>query len=139
MKKLFLTIAVLSFSLGSIFAGTGKYKVDDASIDQLIENAVEVDLSSSQYDNAYTGIFNSGSTIAPKGDSPIVAWLICWFLGSLGIHRLYMGTKTLTVVGYILTAGGCGIVSFIDWIMLLIGVINNDIRKYVNNPKYFMW
>ena len=45
----------------------------------------------------------------------------------------------MTGVGYILTCGGCGIVATVDWIVLLIGLINNDISKYVNNPKFFMW
>jgi hypothetical protein len=46
----------------------------------------------------------------------------------------------MTWVGYILTCGGIfGIVPFVDWIVLLIGLVEDDISKYVNNPKFFMW
>ncbi|MBK7388437.1 MAG: TM2 domain-containing protein [Bacteroidetes bacterium] len=71
--------------------------------------------------------------------SPIVAFLLSTFLGLLGIHRFYMGTKTMTGVGYILTCGGLGIVATVDWVLLLIGTINDDIDKYIDNPKFFMW
>ena len=51
-----------------------------------------------------------------------------------------MGTATLTGVGYILTLGGCGIVATVDWIVLLIALVNNEgISKYEDNPKFFMW
>ncbi len=50
-----------------------------------------------------------------------------------------MGTATLTGVGYILTLGGCGIVQLVDWVVLLIGAANNDIGKYEDNTKFFMW
>ncbi len=71
--------------------------------------------------------------------SPVVAFILCWAVGSLGIHRFYLGTKTMTGVGYILTCGGLGIVTFVDWIVLLIGVIEDDVKKYVDNPRFFMW
>ena len=59
--------------------------------------------------------------------------------GICGIHRLYLGTEILTFVGYLCTIGGCGILQTVDWILLLIGAINDDIRKYENNSKFFMW
>ena len=69
-----------------------------------------------------------------------VAFVLSWFVGFLGVHRFYMGTETLTGVGYILTLGGCGIVAFVDWIVLLIALINQEgISKYEDNPKFFMW
>jgi TM2 domain-containing membrane protein YozV len=80
---------------------------------------------------------SASAVVAEK--SPIVAFLLAFFLGGLGIHRFYMGTKTMTGIGYILTCGGLGIVSLVDWILLLVGVINDDIDKYVDNPKFFMW
>jgi TM2 domain-containing membrane protein YozV len=79
------------------------------------------------------------SSVAASKD-PVVAFILSTFLGGLGIHRFYMGTATLTGVGYILTLGGCGIVAFVDWVVLLIALVQDEgIGKYTDNPKFFMW
>lgn len=44
--------------------------------------------------------------------------LLCFFLGSLGIHSFYAG-KTVNGVIQLLTGGGCGVWTLIDFIMLL--------------------
>ena len=45
--------------------------------------------------------------------------IICWFVGSLGIHRLMMGYKNWWLM--LLTAGGCGLWTLIDFIKILTG------------------
>jgi TM2 domain-containing membrane protein YozV len=75
-----------------------------------------------------------------KEKDPILAWLISFPAGILGLHRAYLGTETKTVLLYIATAGGLfGIVPMIDWILLLKGIQSGDIAKYVNNRKFIMW
>ena len=59
---------------------------------------------------------NTSSGVSPK--SRLVAFLLCTFLGGLGIHRFYVG-KTGTGVLWLLTLGCLGIGSFVDWIMIL--------------------
>ena len=69
---------------------------------------------------------------------PLVALLLDIFVGGLGIHRLYLGTETLTWVGYILTCGGIfGIVPLVDLIVLAVNY--DDISPYIDNPRFFMW
>ena len=53
----------------------------------------------------------------------VAAFLLCWFVGILGIHRFYLGYTWQGVV-QLLTLGGLGIWVFIDWIRLLI----NDLK-----------
>jgi TM2 domain-containing membrane protein YozV len=49
----------------------------------------------------------------------LVATLLCFFLGTLGIHRFYVG-KTGTGIAMILTLGGLGVWTLVDFIMLLV-------------------
>ena len=48
------------------------------------------------------------------------AFLLCFFLGGLGIHRFYVG-KIGTGILQILTLGGFGIWVLIDFIMIIVG------------------
>lgn len=61
-----------------------------------------------------------GSGIPLSSDEQIIAILLCFFLGGLGIHRFYLGYTTIGVI-QLLTAGGCGVWVLIDFIRLIIG------------------
>lgn len=47
----------------------------------------------------------------------IPAYLLCWFLGCFGAHRFYTGYIGIGIA-QLLTLGGCGIWSLIDFIAL---------------------
>lgn len=49
-----------------------------------------------------------------------VALLLSFFLGYLGIDRFYLGYTGLAIVK-LLTFGGCGIWSLIDFILIIVG------------------
>lgn len=56
------------------------------------------------------------------GDGPysqVAALLLCFFLGTLGIHRLYLGYSNWWL--QLITLGGCGIWSLIDLIRIIVG------------------
>jgi len=61
-----------------------------------------------------------GSGIPLSSNEQIIAILLCFFLGGLGIHRFYLGYTTIGVI-QLLTAGGCGVWVLIDFIRLIIG------------------
>ena len=75
-----------------------------------------------------------------KTKDPVIAWLISFPAGMLGLHRAYLGTSGKTVFLYVITAGGfLGIVPMIDWILLLKGIQDGDISNYENNRRFIMW
>ena len=50
----------------------------------------------------------------------LIALLLCFFVGCLGIHRFYVG-KIGTGVLQLITLGGLGIWALIDLIMIILG------------------
>jgi len=59
-----------------------------------------------------------------------IALLLCWFLGSLGAHRFYVG-KIGTAILMILTLGGLGIWVLIDLIIILVGSFRDERGRVV--------
>ena len=55
----------------------------------------------------------------PSDGRWLIALLLCFFLGCLGIHRFYVG-KTGSGIEMLLTCGGCGIWALVDFIMILV-------------------
>ncbi len=138
MKKLLTVLMIAFIGIISTQANTS-YHLDDAAIDDMFAKAEMVGINHMEPLAPLADMGYAGQTYFEENKDPLVAFLLSWFLGYLGIHRAYMGTSTGTIVAYILTGGGCGIVWTIDWIMLLIGVMNNDISQYIDNPRFFMW
>ena len=52
------------------------------------------------------------------------AFLLCFFFGTLGIHRFYVG-KIGTGVLMILTLGGLGIWTLVDFVMIIVGAFTD--------------
>ena len=74
---------------------------------------------------------NTGAqNTSPK--SRLVAFLLCTFLGSLGIHRFYVG-KVGTGILWLLTLGCFGIGTLIDWIVILCGTFKDNNGLNVSN------
>ena len=58
------------------------------------------------------------SELSEKGFVPTL--LLCFFLGGLGVHRFYVG-KVGTGILMLLTLGGLGIWTIIDFIVIACG------------------
>ena len=57
--------------------------------------------------------------------SKLTAILLCFFLGSLGIHRFYLGYTLIGVI-QLLTFGGVLIWAFVDFIWLITGSLKDS-------------
>ena len=67
----------------------------------------------------------------------IIAVTLAVTLGVLGVHRLYLGTKSLVPISYTLTlGGGMAILPIIDIIYIISA---EDINQITNNDFIFMW
>lgn len=64
----------------------------------------------------------SSQSVESKGKSQVVALLLALFLGLLGIHRFYLGYVGIGII-QLLTLGGLGIWTFIDFVLIQTGVI----------------
>ena len=57
------------------------------------------------------------NTVSEK--SWMVTLILCFFLGNLGVHRFYAG-KIGTGIAMLITVGGFGIWTLIDFIMIIL-------------------
>jgi hypothetical protein len=73
----------------------------------------------------------AGKQTAPpsEGKSQIVAFLLCFFFGLLGIHRFYLGYVGIGLI-QLFTLGGFGIWAFIDLIMIAFGALKPKGGEY---------
>lgn len=103
--KLFLTALMLVF--GTLTVSYASFPVQKTTTNN--ETVVE------NHENEM-----SSPAAAAEGKSQIIAAVLCFFVGGLGIHRFYLGYTWQGVV-QLLTLGGCGIWSLIDFIRILTG------------------
>ena len=72
----------------------------------------------------------------------VVTILLCFFLGGLGVHRFYVG-KIGTGILMLITCGGLGIWSLVDFIMIVCGVFRDvnglPIKQQVIKTNIFFY
>ena len=69
---------------------------------------------------------------SPK--SWLAALLLCFFLGGIGVHRFYVG-KVGTGILMILTLGGLGIWTLVDFIMIIVGSFKDSQGRPLRNES----
>lgn len=58
--------------------------------------------------------------------------LLALFLGNIGVHRFYVG-KIGTAIFMILTCGGCGVLTIIDFIRICCGTFTDKDGNVITN------
>jgi len=92
-----------------------------------------------------TSIYLDKNVSSAEGKSKIVAALLAFFLGGLGIHKFYLGCNTAGIIMLILFIGGfvlvgiptiiIGVIAFIEFIVYLIKSDDDFQTIYVENKK----
>ena len=125
MKKLVLTLAV---ALMAVVASANNYVANDAAIDALVENSVEMVMEAAP----------ANMVQLTNNADPLIATALSWFTGWCGLHRYYLGTQVWMAAPYLVT---CGVLGWIDAVIFTIEYIQDGkiSKKYYNNPKVILW
>ena len=135
MKKILLLFVFVAGLFISQQVKAANYHIDENAVDQLFDNATEANLLNI---DATMASATSVSDYDVAGKDPIIAIVLDVVVGTLGIHRFYMGTEVLTGLLYPITCGGIfGVVPLIDLIVMIINY--EDISAFIDNPNFFMW
>ncbi len=122
MKSRILPLVVVMFFM-SIFGAHASFPVQRAAV-ATTENVVTKEAKSDAND------FISVAAVA-GGKSQVVAGLLCFFIGTFGIHRFYLGYTWQGVV-QLLTLGGFFIWALIDLIRIITGDLQPKDGSYTS-------
>jgi TM2 domain-containing membrane protein YozV len=91
-----------------------KCDVEDNGNKALKEKRTEIKANNNLLD------FIVENAIRPKAEGYdwFITLLLCFFVGFLGVHRFYTGSMLLGV-GQLLTFGGCGLWTMVDFALIL--------------------
>lgn len=136
MKKIILSMIAM-FAITAV-ASAAEYTINDADVDALIENCVEASTIALNVENNAVipaAAFGSGSPDAA------VTLVLTYFLGWLGIHRHYLGTRPFMWLIYLVTFGGIFvIVPLIDFIFEIVAIVEGSgVGQFAGNTSFFMW
>lgn len=128
MKKLILLLSVVT-CFASFSTASNLYKINDAEIDMLFGQAIEVDFESTADVNSIN-----------QDKKTVGGYLIrSFFCGSFALHRSYMGTAGETLWWkYLCIPVVGGVVGCVDfWYVVFKG--EEALNKYKDNGKFIVW
>lgn len=144
MKKIALVLSLSVFTWGSVSlinssnsfaafpisqsATTTNVEQNEAAI-QEVAQAVSTTTTATQVKAEKKQNFFAKMKSKLGGKSQWVAAILCWLIGSLGIHRFYLGYTWQGIV-QLLTLGACGIWTLIDLIRILMGTLQPKNGSY---------
>lgn len=122
MKKLFALLMSLFLMVGMVqpsfagFAGGPSPKFEQAKKNTVVVKESKLDKFGMKVAKFVTKPFKAA------GNSQIAAILLCFFLGGLGIHRVYLGGSGKLILFYLLLSlvGIGGILALIDFVALIV-------------------
>lgn len=79
------------------------------------------------------GVVYSGDANKKQQERWIITLVLCWFFGVFGVHRFYTGHTGLGII-QLLTLGGCGIWTLVDFIIILVGNYRDANGELICNP-----
>lgn len=140
MKRMFVVLSVLLISMTSAIPpmsnGTSvpvstdrtvDYKGAKASLESL--KGEKLSLKEKVALKVVAQKMKKQSSESSGGKSQVVAFILAFFLGGLGIHRFYLGYTTAGVI-QLLTLGGFGIWALIDLIRIALGSLKPKGGEY---------
>ena len=130
MKFLIFFVFIFCFiTIGSLFAASSEYYVNDSIIEVAFQNADEHIF----YD---LGEIQKNVEVSPSNDEQTVAILYCVFGGWFALHRMYLGSRPEVIAYYCATVCGIiGIVPIIDFFVLAI----EGVDSFIDSDKFFSW
>jgi hypothetical protein len=75
---------------------------------------------------------NQNGIVGISAKSRLVVTLLSFFLGTIGVHRFYLG-KIGSGIAMIITLGGLGIWTLVDFIMAVSGNMKDREGLYIKN------
>ena len=68
----------------------------------------------------------------------LIALILCWFLGVIGVHRYYVGKHATSIAMFLISITGFGLIitgvwAFIDFVMIIAGSFKDAEGKILKN------
>ena len=118
------------------------YELDEGVIETLFEEAVEITAEEAlmRYESDVALMMDqhlNRNKVMDQldNDKQVGAVVLCWFVGGLGIHRVFLGGRGSLIAIYCITFGGCGVVWLVDFIILIV----DGTERFENNNRFIAW
>lgn len=148
MRKVLGILMVTLFSVVSTNAMAGSYRLNESNIEAQFADAQDVTFEAMNValtlkDN-YDYVRGEGNDTELVGGIVALAGLLVFapVVTIFPLHRFIIGTGGQAAkiwALYCVTLGGCGVITLVDGILLLIDHFEEGGSAYLDNSKFIMW